>query len=137
MTSADASCSRSRGSHPRRNAMFVISGASGHTGSVVASTLLARGAKVRVIVRDAQKGETWKQKGAEVALASLDDAKALAEALRGADGVYALVPPDFVSDDPLATQGRVVDAWAQAVAAAKPKHVVLLSSVGAELPAGN
>src|SRR3954469_8840490 len=88
---------------PQEDVMFVISGASGHTGSVVASTLLARGAKVRVIVRDAKKGEAWKGKGAEVALASLDDAKALAEALRGADGVYALVPPDFVSDDPLAT----------------------------------
>ncbi len=117
--------------------MFVIAGASGHTGSVVASTLLAQGKKVRVIVRDAKKGAPWKDKGAEVAIADLDDAAALGRALAGAEGVYALVPPNFAADDPVAAQGRVVDAWAQAIAAARPRHVVLLSSVGAELAGGN
>ncbi len=116
--------------------MFVVSGVSGHTGSVVATTLLEQGNKVRVIVRDANKGEAWRRRGAEVAVADLADARALGEALRGADGVYALVPPDFVSDDALAAQARVSDAWAQAVTAARPKHVVLLSSIGAELPSG-
>jgi uncharacterized protein YbjT (DUF2867 family) len=116
--------------------MFVIAGVSGHTGSVVASTLLDRGQKVRVIVRDAAKGAPWQARGAEVAVASLDDAHALGRALEGADGVYALIPPDYAADDPLAAQARVIDAWAQAIAAARPKHVVLLSSVGAELPEG-
>lgn len=117
--------------------MFVISGVSGHTGSVVASTLLERGEKVRVIVRDPKKGEPWQRRGAEVAVADLTDGKALTEAVRGADGVYVLVPPDFAADDPVAAQARVVGAWAQAVAAGKPKHVVLLSSIGAELPSGS
>lgn len=116
--------------------MFVVAGASGHTGSVVASTLLAGGHKVRVIVRDEKKGAPWKQKGAEVALAPLDDAAALTEALRGADGVYALVPPNYASEDPLAAQRPIIDTWAQAVAAARPKHVVLLSSIGSELERG-
>lgn len=116
--------------------MFVVSGVSGHTGAVVASTLLERGKKVRVIVRAADKGEAWQRRGAEVAVADLADAAALAEALRGAEGVYALVPPDYAADDPLVTQGRVAEAWAQAVAKAKPGHVVLLSSLGAELPSG-
>ena len=116
--------------------MFVIAGATGHTGSVVASTLLAQGKKVRVIVRDEKKGAAWQQEGAEVAIANLDDAAALGRALEGAEGVYALVPPNFTADDPRAEQGRVVEAWARAVAAARPKHVVLLSSIGAELPGG-
>lgn len=116
--------------------MFVIAGASGHTGSVVASTLLAQGKKVRVIVRDEKKGAPWRQKGAEVAVASLDDAAALGRALAGADGVYALIPPDFAAEDPLAAQARIVDGWTHAIAAARPRHVVLLSSVGAELPGG-
>ena len=84
--------------------MFVIAGASGHTGSVVASTLLAQGKKVRVIVRDEKKGAAWKQKGAEVAIADLDDAKALTRALEGAEGVWALVPPSYGADDLLAAQ---------------------------------
>jgi uncharacterized protein YbjT (DUF2867 family) len=116
--------------------MFVIAGVSGRTGSVVASTLLERGKKVRVIVRDAAKGASWQARGAEVAVASLDDAEALGRALEGAEGVYALIPPDFAADDPLAAQARVVDAWARAIETARPKHVVLLSSVGAELPEG-
>lgn len=37
--------------------MFVISGVSGNTGSIVADALLEQGKKVRVIVRDAKKGE--------------------------------------------------------------------------------
>jgi uncharacterized protein YbjT (DUF2867 family) len=117
--------------------MFVIAGASGHTGSVVASALLAAGKKVRVIVRDAKKGASWQAKGAEVAVAELDDAAALGKALAGADGVYALVPPAYGAEDLLAAQVPIVDAWAQAVAAARPRHVVLLSSIGADLPSGN
>jgi len=116
--------------------MFVIAGASGHTGSVVASTLLAQGKKVRVIVRDEKKGTSWKARGAEVAIADLDDAAALGAALRGADGVYALVPPNYTAEDPAAAQARTVESWSQAIAAAKPKHVVVLSSIGADLPAG-
>ncbi len=116
--------------------MFVIAGASGHTGSVVAATLLAQGKSVRVIVRDEKKGNAWKAKGAEVAVAQLDDAAALTEALRGAEGVYALLPPNLTTEEPLAAATRVIDAWVQAVAATRPQHVVLLSSIGSELERG-
>lgn len=116
--------------------MFVISGASGNTGTVVASTLLAQGKPVRVIVRDAKKGEVWKQRGAEVAIAELNDTAALTAALRGADGVYLLLPPNHHAEDLLAEQAKIVASWAAALTAARPKHVVVLSSVGAELPAG-
>src|SRR5688500_6999772 len=74
--------------------MYAIAGVSGHTGAVVATTLLAAGKPVRVIVRDAAKGAEWKAKGAEVAVASLDDRPALAQALRGAEGAYLLIPPN-------------------------------------------
>ena len=46
--------------------MFVVFGASGHTGSVVASTLLERGKKVRVVARDASKVAALEKAGAEV-----------------------------------------------------------------------
>jgi len=117
--------------------MFVVTGATGNTGSVVATTLLAKGKQVRVIVRDAARGASWKAQGAEVAVADAHDAAALTQALRGADGVYLMVPPDPTAKGVLLAQARVVDAYAQAVAAARPKHVVLLSSIGAELAAGS
>jgi uncharacterized protein YbjT (DUF2867 family) len=115
---------------------YVIAGVSGHTGKVAAETLLGLGKSVRVIVRDAAKGEAWKAKGAEVAVADLEDTAALTTALKGAEGAYLLVPPSM---EPafLAYQRRVVDSIAKATEAARVPHAVLLSSVGAEQPEGN
>ena len=62
--------------------MFVISGVTGHTGSVVAQSLIDRGHPVRVIVRSEAKGESWKAKGAEVAIADIMDVDAMTNAYR-------------------------------------------------------
>ncbi len=116
--------------------MFAIAGVSGNTGSVVADTLLAQREPVRAIVRDAAKGATWRGRGAEVAVAALEDADALTAAFRGAKGAYVLVPPRMGSRDPLGENRAVVASIAKAIAAAKVPHVVLLSSVGAHLASG-
>jgi uncharacterized protein YbjT (DUF2867 family) len=115
---------------------FVVAGVSGNTGSVVADTLLAAGEAVRVVVRDAAKGESYRQKGAEVAVADLSDAKALAAALRGARGAYLLLPPVVQSEDVVAYQARVTESIATAVAEARVPHVVFLSSIAAQLDRG-
>ena len=112
--------------------MFVIAGVTGNTGSVVAETLLEAGAPVRVVVRDAAKGEAFRARGAEVAVADLDDAAALSEALRGAAGAYLLSPPDAGAEDFLARRRKTVDAIASAIEASGVPHVVFLSSVGAQ-----
>lgn len=117
--------------------MYVIAGVSGHTGSVVANTLLAAKQPVRVIVRDAAKGEPWKAKGAEVAVAAIEDQPALTRALAGAKGVYMLLPPPGWSQTGLAEyRKRAADSIIGAVRETKPAHVVLLSSAGANLPSG-
>jgi uncharacterized protein YbjT (DUF2867 family) len=112
--------------------MFVIAGANGNTGSVVANTLLAQGKPVSVLVRDAQKGRSWREKGAQVATASLEDAAALAQALAGAEGAYLLIPPNYKAADALGSAARVSEALAGAVKTSGIPHVVLLSSVGAQ-----
>jgi uncharacterized protein YbjT (DUF2867 family) len=117
------------------NMTYVVAGVSGNTGSVVAETLLAEGKPVRVIVRDAAKGEPWRAKGAEVAVASLDDAAALSKALSGATGAYLLVPPNHAANF-LATQRAVTEAIATALENTPVPHVVFLSSIGANLPGG-
>ena len=53
--------------------MFVITGATGHVGSVAAETLLAAGEPVRVLVRDAAKAERLRARGAEVFEGDLGD----------------------------------------------------------------
>src|SRR5690348_10908346 len=102
--------------------MFVITGATGHTGSVVAQTLLDQGKPVRVVVRDAARGAAWKAKGAEVAVASVDDIEALTRAFRGAEGAYLMVPPEYGSPDLLGRYRQVVDTYARLPRA---QHVVL------------
>ena len=88
------------------------------------------GTRVRVIVRDAKKGDSFRARGTEVAVADLGDAKALEQAFAGASGLYVLIPPALGADDMRAEQTTQIDAVAAAVRAAKVPHVVLLSSVG-------
>lgn len=116
--------------------MFVISGVTGHVGSVAAQELLAQKKAVKVLVRDAAKGAVWSQKGASVAVGSLDDAAFLGAALKGAEGFFTLLPPNFAVADFYAAQCKTADAIAAGVKAAGVPHVVLLSSVGADLPSG-
>ncbi len=117
--------------------MYVIAGVTGHTGSVAANTLLAAKQPVRVIVRDAAQGEPWRAKGAEVAVADLGDREALTRALAGATGAYLLLPPpSFTAPGVAAERASKAEAIVGAVRAAKPGHVVFLSSLGAEHASG-
>lgn len=116
--------------------MFVVAGVTGNTGSVVAQTLLDRKQPVRVIVRTADKGTAWKARGAEVAVASLDDVQALTKVFEGARGAYLLVPPNYVAASYFEDRKKVSEALAKAVKSSGLGHVVFLSSIGAHLPEG-
>lgn len=116
--------------------MFVVVGATGNTGSVVAETLLNRKQPVRVIVRSADKAAAWHAKGAAVAVASLDDVPALVKAFDGAKGVYLMVPPNYEATAWLSEQQARMDRAADAVKQSGIGHVVYLSSIGAQLPGG-
>ena len=116
--------------------MFVIAGATGHVGGTAANALLAGKHKVKVIVRDAAKGRDWAARGAEVASGRLDDANFLAGALKGATGFFTLLPPDFAAPDVFASQKKTSDAIAAGVKQSGVPLVVILSSLGADLPAG-
>ncbi|MEJ2009291.1 MAG: NmrA family NAD(P)-binding protein [Acidobacteriota bacterium] len=114
--------------------MFAITGASGNTGGVVAETLLSKGAKVRVIGRNAERLSRFVEKGAEAFVANATDAEAMAMAFEGASGVYLMIPPNLASPDVRAYQETVSDALASAVEKASVTHAVALSSIGADKP---
>lgn len=113
--------------------MFVVLGATGNTGAAVVETLLGKKQAVRIIVRSPEKGDRWKSKGAEVAVASVDDVPALTKAFEGAKGVYVMVPPNYGAVAWLAERQMRVDRAAEAVKNSGVQHVVFLSSVGAHL----
>ncbi len=116
--------------------MYVVLGATGHTGSAVVETLLKAGQSVRVLVRSAERGAAWKAKGADVTVASLDDVPALTKGLAGATSAYLMVPPNYGATAWLAEQRARMDRAAEAVKRAGIGHVVYLSSIGAHHPSG-
>ena len=117
--------------------MFVIAGVTGHVGSVVANELLAQKQPIRVIVRNPAKGEAWSKRGAQVVVGALNDSVFLAEALKGAHGFFTLLPPDYGAPDFYSAQRATSDCIAVAVKQSAIPHVVMLSSVGADLSSGN
>lgn len=116
--------------------MYVVTGATGNTGRVIANRLLDAGKKVRVISRSADHLKPFAARGAEPFVADLNDEAALAKAFAGAEAVYAMIPPNGASQDFRAEQQRVTDAIAGGLRTAGVKHVVSLSSVGADKPSG-
>ncbi len=116
--------------------MYVVLGASGHTGHVVAQNLLARQQKVRVFGRNAAHLQGFAAKGAEVFLGETTDTGALSKAFHEADAAYVLIPSHPAIQDPRAFQERVSDATVAALRNSGVKHVVLLSSIGADKSSG-
>ena len=112
--------------------MYVVCGATGNTGSVVAKQLLTRGEKVRVIGRSPDRLQPLTALGAEPFVADITDAGALTHAFNGAQAVYVMLPPDVRSDDVLAQSERVSDALASAIDTARIEYAVALSSIGAD-----
>ena len=117
--------------------MYVVMGASGNTGHVVATNLLTRGEKVHVVGRNSVHLQPLVSKGAEPFIGDVSDASALAKAFEGADSAYVMIPPNITSTDPLGYANHVSDAIGGAVKSSGVKNVVALSSIGAELPSGS
>ncbi len=112
------------------NAKYVVLGASGNTGSIVADFLLSKGEKVRVVGRDAGRLQRFVDQGAEAFIAELSDAVALTKAFSGARAAYLLLPPVKSRE----SQTRESDAIAQAVKESGLRYAVHLSSYGAQVP---
>lgn len=115
--------------------MHVVLGANGRAGGETARALIERGEAVRVVVRRPEQGEKWTTLGAEVAVASIEDADALADALKGASGAFLLNPPP-VSGDPYARTEELGAALADAARRARLPRAVVLSSIGAQHASG-
>jgi uncharacterized protein YbjT (DUF2867 family) len=113
-----------------------VTGATGNTGRVVAEKLLEGGHTVRVVGRSAERLQTLVDKGAEVFVGSVDDVGLLTEAYTGADCVYAMIPPNPVSDDYAAEADKISKAHVAAIQSAGVGYVVALSSIGAHRPDG-
>jgi uncharacterized protein YbjT (DUF2867 family) len=115
--------------------MYVVIGASGHTGSEVASALLAQGKKVRVLGRNAGHLTPLVAKGAEPFAGNVTDGASMVKALAGAQAAYLMIPPDVAVADVMAYQKHIAEVFGDALEKNEVKHAVTLSSIGADKPA--
>src|SRR5258708_4421255 len=114
------------------DAVYVILGASGNTGSIIADSLLSKGKKVRVVGRDLGRLHRFVRQGAEAFTAYVSDAAALTKAFSGARAAYLMSPPPKSQED----QERESDAIAKAVTESGLRYAVHLSACGAQVPEG-
>ncbi|MCA0277008.1 MAG: NAD(P)H-binding protein [Proteobacteria bacterium] len=115
--------------------MYVVLGANGRAGGEAARALIERGEAVRVVLRRKEQGGRWAALGAEVAIASIEDIDAMADALKGASAAFLLNPPP-VDGDPYARTEELGAALARAVRRAHLPKAVVLSSIGAQHTSG-
>ena len=72
--------------------MFALTGITGQVGGAMADVLMQRRLPVRAVVRDADNGAGWAAQGCEMAIAQMNDPRALAEAFN-ASSISAIVRP--------------------------------------------
>lgn len=114
-----------------RNA-FVVLGATGHIGSVVARTLLRDGHQVIAVVHDEAKAGDLKSQGAEIDVVDVGDPKALRATLRRGRRAFLLNPPAPVDTDTDAEENRTATSIAEAVGGAGLEKVLVASAYGAQ-----
>ena len=116
-------------------APILVLGATGGQGGAVADALLARGARVRAMVRRPAepKARRLAERGVEVLAGSLGDSSALGAAMRGVLGVFALTTPFEAGVNAEVAQGRAIVA---AAIDGQVPHLVFSSVAGANQHTG-
>lgn len=114
--------------------MYVIMSATGNIGSKLATILLDKGKKVKVIGRSADRLQPFVDHGAIPAIGDVSDVEFLTNAFKAADVVFALIPPAYTANDFRGYYNEIGDNIVTSIQASGVKHVVFLSSQGAQLP---
>jgi uncharacterized protein YbjT (DUF2867 family) len=114
----------------------VVTTATGQIGGALTNLLLDAGAEVILPVRHPEKAARFAARGARIMQGSQDDTGFVTEALRGAQAIFWLTPPDYLAQDFRAHQNHYGQVAAAAVRANSGVRVVNLSSVGAHVGEG-
>ncbi len=104
--------------------MILLTGVTGKIGGETAKQLIAKGAKLRALVRDAAKAAELKAAGVELVVGDIADADTVRQALNGADKAFLLLPNGEQQE---ANEKQFTDLCV----AAGVKHLVKMSSMEA------
>jgi len=112
--------------------MYVIIGATGNTGSVVANKLLSQGKQVRAVGRNPDHLRPLVAKGAEPFIGDVTSKTVATKAFAGAKFVYLMLPPNPKVNDYFEYEAQLQEAFAAAIETHDVRYAVTLSSFGAE-----
>jgi len=116
--------------------MYLVVGITGRVGGGAARILLEEGHKVRALVRDPAKAAAWAEKGVELCVGDMADAKSIARALKGVQGAFIMLPPNSNPVDDWTDYKQYANNYRDAIAQAELRRVVVLSSFGSEKTSG-
>ena len=120
---------------PTGSPLIAVVGATGNQGGSVVDALLARGARVRAVVRDPDKltARALADRGVELTVGDLTDPPSLDALFDGVDAVFAMTTPLPGGTEQEAATGIAI---ADAAARAGVPHLVFSSVGGAERESG-
>lgn len=116
---------------------ITITGSLGNVAKPLTKQLISAGHQVTVISHTDARRADIEALGAKAAIGSVSDVAFLKNAFAGADAVFAMVPPTMGGGNIVVNTGLAGEAIANAIKASGVKRVVMLSSIGADLPEGN
>lgn len=116
---------------------ITIAGSLGNIGKPLTQKLVAGGHQVTVISSTAARSAAITALGARAAIGSVSDVNFLTTAFTGAEAVFVMIPPNLGGVNVIANTAAAGKAFSEAILNAGVKRVVMLSSIGADLPGGN
>ena len=109
---------------------LTITGSLGNISRPLIEKLVASGHDVRVISSNPEKASEIKALKATPLIGSLTDTAFILQSLKGADGLYAMVPPDFSVSNYNDFADKIHQNYVQAIHLNDIQFVVNLSSIG-------
>lgn len=116
--------------------MITVMGATANIGGEITRKLLEAGEDVRALGRSEGKLAELERAGATALAGDATYPGYLSGAFSGAEAAFTLLPYDPFSPAYHSQQNRLGETIVQAIREAGVRHVVALSSVGADLPSG-
>src|ERR1700738_5528124 len=116
--------------------MFLVMGITGKVGGATAQHLLARGKKVRALIRNRGKASSWANQGVELVDGDWNDSAAIERAPQDVEGAFVILPAVWAPSPDYKEAKGVIANYVEALTKAAPPRVVALSSMGANRTSG-
>jgi len=112
--------------------MHIVMGATGHVGSAVAETLLARGEPVGIVTHDPDHADSWRDTKAEIIEADVNDVPSLRAAFQRGRRAFLLNPPAGIKTDTDTVERSTVANILAAISDSGLEKIVVESTAGAQ-----